>query len=606
MLNNRRIAVKLDGRKYKGLTSTPFKFNCISRIKIICCGKMMADDVEFGEVKVMGDIINPVEGNSFVDLVEAKDTRIFVDKTDFINKINTLLNTDGKLLSLTRPRRFGKTVTADMLLAYYSKEYDGQKIFDNLKISKEKSFTEHLNKYDVIYIDMNSIRDDYIAYTEDEDLQVKGITTIVDYLQYSVIEELKENISYAELLSKSRKVGKKNLSSALREICNHTKEQFILIMDEWDLIYRDYRNDTQLQESFIDFLRGLFKGKKGQASFAFAYLTGILPIKKYNSQSALNGFDEYNMLSPEPYEKYFGFIEDEVAEIVKNPSCAISLQELKEWYEGYKLNGVDIYNPNSVVSAVNDGKCKSYWSGTSSNEEVVNLINMNFDGIKDDIIRLIEGNVIQFNCQTFQNDMVSIKNENDILSLLVCLGYLGCVDDGGNDRAAYVPNKEIKTALAALVKSQPWFNSMPIIERSELLFNAITSLDGNKTAEIITQIHNSPNVSLLNYNREESMVFCLISGLMWRTEREYECYRELQTGKGSADLIYAPKRSMNLPILLIEFKYGLNAEEAMNQIKEKEYFSRYRDGDYPNDVLLIGINYDPKTKEHQCLIEKLN
>lgn len=147
---------------------------------------------------------------------------------------------------------------------------------------------------------------------------------------------------------------------------------------------------------------------------------------------------------------------------------------------------------------------------------------------------------------------------------------------------------------------------MPVIERSEQLFNAITALDADKTAEIITKIHNSPNVSLLNYNREESMVFCLISGLMWRTEREYECFRELQSGKGSADLIYAPKRSISLPILLIEFKYGRSAEEAMGQIKKKEYFSRYRDGDYPNDVLLIGINYDPKTKDHQCLIEKLD
>ena len=379
-----------------------------------------------------------------------------------------------------------------------------------------------------------------------------------------------------------------------------------MIMDEWDLVSRDYRDDKQLQKDFIDFLRSLFKSDGGLGCFAHAYLTGILPIKKYNSQSALNTFKEYNMLRPVPYEDYFGFTEGDVAEIVKSPRCGISHQELKEWYEGYKLNGKDIYNPNSVVSAISDGVCQSYWSGTSSNEEVVNLINMNFDGIKDDIISLVEGSTIQFNCQTFQNDMVTIENKDDVFSLLVCLGYLGCVDDGGDDRTAYVPNKEIKTALAALVKSQPWFNSMPVIERSEQLFNAITALDADKTAEIITKIHNSPNVSLLNYNREESMVFCLISGLMWRTEREYECFRELQSGKGSADLIYAPKRSISLPILLIEFKYGRSAEEAMGQIKKKEYFSRYRDGDYPNDVLLIGINYDPKTKDHQCLIEKLD
>ena len=554
----------------------------------------------------MGNILNPTDSNSFINLVKFKESEIFVDKTEFIEKMSSKINTQNRFIAITRPRRFGKTVTAHMLSAYYSKGYVGQKIFDKLEIANKPSFAEHLNKYNVLYIDMNSIRDDYIAYTEDEDLQVKGVTSIVDYLQYSVIEELKEDKEYANILSESRKVGKKNLSSALNEICNQTKEQFILIMDEWDLICREYRNEPELLEKFIEVMRGLFKSDKGQACFALAYLTGILPIKKYNSQSALNVFKEYNMLRPVPYEEYFGFTEEEVAKIVKLPQCKINHQDLKEWYEGYKLNGKDIYNPNSVVSAISDGICQSYWSGTSSNEEVVNLINMNFDGIKDDIIHLIEGSTIQFSCTTFQNDMVSIENKDDIFSLLVCLGYLGCADDGGDYRLAYVPNKEIRTALSSIVKSQPWFNSMPIIERSKSLFEAITTLDANKIANIITEIHNSPNVSLLTYNREESMVFCLISGLMWQTEREYEVFRELQSGKGSADLIYVPKRNMHLPILLIEFKYGQNAEDAIKQIKEKEYFSRYCDGDYPNDVLLIGINYNPKTKEHQCLIEKLD
>ena len=553
----------------------------------------------------MGNILNPSENNSFIKLANSKKY-LFVDKTDFIEHINERINEDNCFLAITRPRRFGKTVTAHMLSAYYSKGYAGQNIFDKLEIANKPSFEEHLNKYNVLYIDMNSIRDSYIAYIEDEDLQVKGVSSIVDYLQYSVIEELKEDTEYSNILSESRKVGKKNLSSALNEICNQTKEQFILIMDEWDLICREYRNEPELLEKFIEVMRGLFKSDKGQACFALAYLTGILPIKKYNSQSALNCFDEYNMLAPGNYATYFGFTEDEVAQIVKSPDCKVSHQDLKEWYEGYKIKGIDIYNPNSVCKAVSRNECISYWSGTSSNEEVVNLINMNFDGIKDDIIHLIEGSTIQFSCTTFQNDMVSIKTKDDIFSLLVCLGYLGCVDDGGDYRLAYVPNKEIRTALSSIVKSQPWFNSMPIIERSQSLFEAITTLDANKAAEIITEIHYSPNISLLTYNREESMVFCLISGLMWCTEREYECYRELQSGKGSADLIYVPKRNIHLPILLIEFKYGQSAEDALNQIKEKEYFSRYRDGDYPNDVLLIGINYNPKTKDHQCLIEKLD
>ena len=240
----------------------------------------------------MGNILNPTDSNSFINLVKFKESEIFVDKTEFIEKMSSKINTQNRFIAITRPRRFGKTVTAHMLSAYYSKGYVGQKIFDKLEIANKPSFAEHLNKYNVLYIDMNSIRDDYIAYTEDEDLQVKGVTSIVDYLQYSVIEELKEDKEYANILSESRKVGKKNLSSALNEICNQTKEQFILIMDEWDLICREYRNEPELLEKFIEVMRGLFKSDKGQACFALAYLTGILPIKKYNSQSALNVFKE--------------------------------------------------------------------------------------------------------------------------------------------------------------------------------------------------------------------------------------------------------------------------------------------------------------------------
>ena len=552
----------------------------------------------------MGNILNPVKDNSFIGLVKAKDSRVFVDKTDFIVKTNALLNTDGKFIAITRPRRFGKTVTAHMLSAYYSKGYVGQNIFDKLEIADKPSFVEHLNKYNVINIDMNSVDGRFDVYSRNKQ-KIEGVNDLVDYFEYLIINELKSSNEFSDTLVKHQ-IQNIGLLEAIMAITQDLNIKFVFIMDEWDLVYREYRNDEYLQKKFIKLLKNLFKSDDGQKCFALAYLTGILPIKKYNSQSALNVFKEYNMLRPVPYEEYFGFTEEEIAEIVKLPQCKISHKELKEWYEGYKLNGKDIYNPNSVVSSISDGICQSYWSGTSSNEEVVNLINMNFDGIKDDIIHLIEGSTIQFSCTTFQNDMVSIKTKDDIFSLLVCLGYLGCVDDGGDYRLAYVPNKEIRTALSSIVKSQPWFNSMPIIERSKSLFEAITTLDANKIANIITEIHNSPNVSLLTYNREESMVFCLISGLMWQTEREYEVFRELQSGKGSADLIYVPKRNMHLPILLIEFKYGQSAEEAMNQIKEKEYFRRYIDGDYPNDVLLIGINYNPKTKNHQCLIEKLD
>ena len=551
----------------------------------------------------MGNILNPTENNSFIKLANSKKY-LFVDKTDFIEHINERINEDNCFLAITRPRRFGKTVTAHMLSAYYSKGYVGQNIFDKLEIANKPSFAEHLNKYNVLYIDMNSIRDDYIAYTEDEDLQVKGVTSIVDYLQYSVIEELKENKEYANILSESRKVGKKNLSSALNEICNQTKEQFILIMDEWDLICREYRNEPELLEKFIEVMRGLFKSDKGQACFALAYLTGILPIKKYNSQSALNNFDEYNMLSPGDFAPYFGFTEDEIADIVKSPDCKVSHHDLKKWYEGYKIKGYDIYNPNSVCKALSRNECISYWSGTSSNEEVVRLINMDFQGIKEDIINLIEGDEVTFNCANFQNDMVTIKDKNDVFSLLVCLGYLGCSETKSQFRkVAYVPNTEIKAVLMDIVREQNWYERMETIKRSENLLKAIIELDGTTVATIIQELHNSSAISLLDYNDEESLTYCVMTGLLWSTLDDYSYHREEQAGKGRVDLVYEPLTRRH-PLILIEFKYDGSAEEAIAQIKKQEYFKRYI-GQY-RDIIIVGINYSTKTKDHQCLIEKLD
>ena len=379
-----------------------------------------------------------------------------------------------------------------------------------------------------------------------------------------------------------------------------------MIMDEWNLIYREYQNETALQEKFIEFLRGLFKSDDGISCFALAYLTGILPIKKYNSQSALNGFDEYNMLSPGDYAPYFGFTEDEVAKIVKSPNCKVSHQNLKEWYEGYKIKGVDIYNPNSVCKAVSRNECISYWSKTSSNEEVVRLINTDFDGIKKDIMNLIEGVRVQFDFPNFQNDMVNIKDKNDVFSLLVCLGYLRCSDIDGDEelKLAYVPNKEIKRALIGIIKQQEWYERMETIRRSESLLKAILELDATTVATLIQDVHNSPAVALLDYNDEESLTYCVMTGLLWSTLGKYVSHWEEQAGKGRADLVYEPTIKGTSPLILIEFKYDGSAEEAIAQIKTQEYFKRYA-GQYRN-IILVGINYSTKTKDHQCLIEKLD
>ena len=550
----------------------------------------------------MGNILNPGNDNSFINLVKARDTRVFVDKTDFLEKTNTLFNTDGKLLAVTRPRRFGKTVTAHMLSAYYSKGYAGQNIFDKLEIANRASFAEHLNKHNVIYIDMNTIDGLFDGYSNKKQ-KVEGVNDLVDYFEYSIIKELKSSDIFSACLEKHQ-IENTGLLETLLAITQDLNTKFIFIMDEWDLVYREYCNDEALQKKFIKLLKNLFKADGGQDCFALAYLTGILPIKKYNSQSALNDFDEYNMLSPGDYAPYFGFTEDEIAKIVESPNCKVSHQDLKEWYEGYKIKGVDIYNPNSVCKAVSRSECISYWSGTSSNEEFVRLINTDFKGIKEDIINLIEGEQVTFSCANFQNDMVTIKDKNDVFSLLVCLGYLGCSDTKNKYRkVAYVPNAEIKAVLMDIVREQNWYERMETIKRSDNLLKAIMELDGTTVARVIQEIHNSSAVSLLDYNDEESLTYCVMTGLLWSTLDDYSYHREDQAGKGRVDLVYEPITG-KMPLILIEFKYDGSAEEAIAQIKTQEYFKRYT-GQYRN-IIIVGINYSTKTKDHQCLIEKLD
>lgn len=550
----------------------------------------------------MGSILNPTMENSFETLVNFKDKDIFVDKTDFIEKMSAKINADKRFFAVTRPRRFGKTVTAHMLLAYYSKGYIGKKIFDGLHIADKDNYAEHLNKYDVIYIDMNTIDGLFDGYSGQKQ-KVEGVNDLVDYFEYSVIKDLKSSNEFSKCLEKHQ-IGNMGLLETLLAITQDLNTRFIFIMDEWDLVYREYRDDEVLQKKFIKLLKNLFKSDGGKACFALAYLTGILPIKKYNSQSALNGFDEYNMLSPGDYAPYFGFTEDEVANIVKSPNCKVSHHDLKSWYEGYKIKGVDIYNPNSVCKAVTRNECISYWSGTSSNEEFVRLINMDFDGIKEDIINLIEGDEVTFSCANFQNDMVTIKDKNDVFSLLVCLGYLGCAETKNQYRkVAYVPNAEIKAVLMDIVREQNWYERMETIRRSENLLKAIKELDGTTVATIIQDIHNSPAVALLDYNDEESLTYCVMTGLLWSTLDDYSYHREDQAEKGRVDLVYEPI-TRRQPLILIEFKYDDSAEEAIKQIKEKEYFKRYA-GQYRN-IILVGINFSTKTKDHQCLIEKLD
>ena len=375
----------------------------------------------------MGRFVNP--DNSAFQV--ALNSKIYVDKTGLLEYTNSVLDTPEAYICNSRPRRFGKSYTANMLAAYYSKGCDSEKMFDGLTIGKSSDFKKHLNKYDVIHIDVQW----FLSSCAD-------IKSIISYITQSVFEELKEY--YPEVLPNEVLT----LADALSRIRNSTGQKFIVIIDEWDILIRDEATNKAVQEEYIYFLRGLFKGTEPTKYIQLAYLTGILPIKKEKTQSALNNFDEFTMVSASTLAPFIGFTEEEVKNLCEEYHK--DFDKVKKWYDGYLLRDYQVYNPRAVVSVMLKGEFKSYWSETASYEAIVPLINMNYDGLKTAIIEMLSGGEVKVNTATFKNDTVNIQSKDDVLTYMIHLGYLGYDQ---NRKTAFVPNEEIRQELTLAVES---------------------------------------------------------------------------------------------------------------------------------------------------------
>ena len=369
----------------------------------------------------MGTFVNPDNGAFQVAL----NSEIYVDKTGLIAYTNKVMNTLQGYICNSRPRRFGKSITANMLTAYYSKGCSSQEMFAKLAISKSADFAKHLNKYDVIHLDIQWC------------LEPAGSPEkVVTYITEKTIQELKDY--YPNEVADNTT----SLPEALARINTLTGRKFIIIIDEWDVLIRDEAANKTVQEEYISFLRGLFKGVEPTKYVQLAYLTGILPIKKEKTQSALNNFDEFTMLEATNLAQYIGFTEEEVIGL-----CAkygMDFEKVKKWYDGYQLEDYQVYNPKAVVSTLLKGKFRSYWSETGSYETIIPLINMDYDGLKTAIIEMLSGASVKVNTVTFKNDTISFKNRDDVLTYLIHLGYLAF---NQIEQAAFIPNEEIRQEL---------------------------------------------------------------------------------------------------------------------------------------------------------------
>ena len=366
----------------------------------------------------MGMFVNSGNGAFQVAL----NSEIYVDKTGLIKYTNRVMNTLQGYICNSRPRRFGKSITANMLTAYYSKGCDSEEMFSNLEISKSPDFKKHLNKYDVIHLDIQWCLE-----------PAGGAERVVSYITEKTIEELREY--YPSELPE----GINSLPEALSRINTLTGKKFIVIIDEWDVLIRDEPGNTKVQEDYINFLRGMFKGTEPTRFIQLAWLTGILPIKKLKTQSALNNFTQFTMLNPGILAPYIGFTEDEVHALCNR--YGRDFDETKRWYDGYQLGGCAVYNPNAVVNLMMQGEFQSYWSQTGTYESIVPLINMDFDGLRAAVMEMLSGSDVMVDAGTFQNDMLSLSNRDDVLTLLIHLGYLGYHQRG---QTAFIPNEEIR------------------------------------------------------------------------------------------------------------------------------------------------------------------
>ena len=500
----------------------------------------------------------------------------YVDKSELIAVINQTLFTEYSFSCVSRCRRFGKSMAAKMLCAYYDQSCDSRQLFADLKIAGDRTFEQHLNKYPVIYLDMTN----FVSQKE------SGIAARMDA---SLLADVSS--AYPDVAVQPGD----QLASYLLRVSIARQQQFIFIVDEWDAICREYEPGTKEMDHYVDWLRKMFKSADAVRTFAGVYMTGILPIKKYKTESALNNFTEYSMVNPRRLAGYFGFTKPEVQALCQK--YQMDFEEFEKWYDGYQIGSESsIFNPNSVMQAINSDWCTSYWASTGAYDTVAHYIRMNYEGLKDDVIKMLSGGRCKVDTTGFQNDMSDIRSKSDVFTVLIHLGYLSF------DRVrheCYIPNYEVAGEMVNAVKSSHWDVVADALDRSEQLLQAVLDGDEEAVARGVDAVHDE-NTSILSYNDENSLA-CVLSLAFYYAKNDYVFHRELPTGKGFADLVLMPRKNSDKPALLLELKKDQTARAAIEQIRQKDYLSKV--SQYDGRCILVGISYDSHTKRHECKIE---
>lgn len=506
----------------------------------------------------------------------ALHSKIYVDKTAMLVLLNEQLNTEGRYVCVSRPRRFGKSMAANMIAAYYDRTVDGAALFQGCQIAADAAFDAFRNRFDVLQLNMQ----EFLSRAKDMDSLLLRLRRIVLRDLFRAYPD----VDYFD---------REDIVECMQDIYAETKRPFVIIIDEWDCIFREYPHDTAAQRKYLDFLRDWLKDK---AYIGLAYMTGILPIKKYGTHSALNMFTEYSMENPRGLAPFVGFTEDEVKGLCEK--YGMDFAECRAWYDGYCFpEAAHIYSPKSVVEAMLSHRYDAYWNSTETYEALKVYIDLNEAGLRDAIVQMMGGASIPIDTTTFQNDMTTFTSADDVMTLLVHLGYLGYDIDRGE---VFIPNNEVRREYVTATKhGEEWSVISHTLKASDALLAAVFEKDAAAVAAGVERAH--LETSHIQYNDENALSYTL-SLAFYSARRFYNIVRKLPTGKGFADLAFLPRpQHAEKPALVIELKWDRAAETAIRQIKEKGYAGAL--ADYAGEVLLVGVSYDKKTRRHEAVIE---
>ncbi len=525
----------------------------------------------------MGIYVNPNEAL----LKRAVNSKIYVDKSMILHELNQLLNTEDCFVCVARPRRFGKSMAGNMIAAYYGKTANSRPILEKLKIAQSPDFETYLNAFNVIKIDVNGF---YSNSNHDED--------IVPLFTKRVREELAEQYPDCGIKEDD------TMDRCIERVYAKTGDQFVVILDEYDVLVRE-QVKSSIFNPYLAFLNGMFKNADLAPAFALVYLTGILPVVRDKIQSKLNLFTEYTMTDAKALTEFVGFTEEETEAL-----CAqfgMDFEECKRWYNGYKMTyhgkSFDLYNPKSVVQAMQDRKFGDYWTKTGSYDSIRTYISMNFEGIKDDVKTMIAGGHVDVEVDAFLNTMTDFHSKDAIFAYLIHLGYLAY---DSITKRCYIPNNEIRSEwIFAIKNDSDYAKAIEIVNNSKVLLDKTIDGDAQAVADALSAAHEQL-MSRQRYNHEACLQ-CAIRFAYFYANTRYTIISELPAGKGYADVVFIPYIP-NVPAMIVELKRNYTTGAALRQIESKQYFNVM--DKYQGDLLLVAVNYDEKTNEHTCEIKK--